>query len=81
MLKTSIAEETAGEFASAVFSRPCTIHGCRPISVSIQPAVIATNGRNIVATPTQRNHLSRSSRRLQSRNAPTSATSATRLPG
>ena len=45
-LKTSIAEETAGEFASAVFSRPCTIHGCRPISVSIQPAVIATNGRN-----------------------------------
>ena len=75
-----MAEETAGEFASDVFSRPCTIHGCRPISVSIQPNVIATNGRNDVKTAIQRNQRSRSSRRFQSRNAPRSATSATMLP-
>jgi hypothetical protein len=75
-----MVEETAGEFASPVFSRPWTIHGCRPISVSIHPAVIATKGRNDVKTASQRNHLNRSSRRFQSKNAPTSATSAMRLP-
>ena len=48
-LNASMAEETAGECASAVLSRPCTIHGCRPISVRIQPAVAAMYG-NAIAT-------------------------------
>ena len=38
------------------------------------------NGNAIVATPTQRNHFSRSSRRFHIRNAPMIATSATNEP-
>ena len=48
-LTPSIVELTFVDRASAVFSRPCTIHGCRPISVRIQPAVAAMYG-NAIAT-------------------------------
>ncbi len=71
---------TAGEFAPLVLSRPCTIHGWRPISVSIQPNAHATKGKKVVTTATQRNHFNRSSRRFHIRNAPISATSATNEP-
>ncbi len=56
---------TLGEFASAVFSSPCTIHGWRPISVSTQPAVVAMNGKKAATTPTHRNQRHRSNRRFQ----------------
>ena len=68
---------TAGEFALAVFSSPCTIHGCRPISVRHQPKMHARNGKTTVTTPIQRNHFSFSSRRFQKRKAPMIDTSAT----
>src|SRR5436309_13291483 len=71
---------TEGELASAVRSRPCTIHGCRPISVSTHPDAAARNGKNVAATADQRNHLNFSSRRFQKRKAPTTATSATSEP-
>ena len=76
-LITSHVVPTAGEFALEVLSSPCTIQGWRPSSVSNQPNVVATNGTKLVTTPIQRNHLRRSSRRFQNRNAPTSDTSAT----
>ena len=56
-----MVEETAGECASAVLSRPCTIHGCRPISVRIQPAVAAMNGNAIATIAVRWNQRARSS--------------------
>jgi hypothetical protein len=52
---------TLGEFASLVSSSPCTIHGWRPISVRIQPAVAAMYGNAIAATAVHRNQRARSS--------------------
>ena len=56
-----MAEETAGECASTVLSSPCTIHGCRPISVRIHPAVAAMYGNAIATIAVQRNQRARSS--------------------
>ena len=56
---------TLGEFASAVFSRPCTIHGCRPISVRIQPAVAAMYGKATATIAVHRNQRALSSLRFQ----------------
>ena len=36
--------ETEGDTPLAVFISPWTIQGCRPLSVSIQPAVFIRNG-------------------------------------
>ena len=47
---------TDGELASAVFCRPCTIQGCRPFSVRIQPAVLTRNGSGSDQTASRRNH-------------------------
>ena len=41
---TTVGVLTDGETPSLVCIRPCTIHGCRPFSVSSQPAVFMTNG-------------------------------------
>src|SRR6266516_3867460 len=71
---------TEGEFASEVRNRPCTIHGCRPISVRTQPDAAARNGRKVLATAVHRNQRHFSSRRFQKRNAPTTATRATNEP-
>ena len=48
---------TEGEAAWEVFIRPCTIQGCRPLSVSIHPAVFIRNGRMTTQGATNRNHL------------------------
>ena len=56
---------TLGEFASVVFSSPCTIQGWRPISVRIQPAVAAMYGKAIAAIAVHRNQRARSSLRFQ----------------
>ena len=56
---------TLGEFASLVFSRPCTIQGWRPISVRIQPAVAAMYGRAIATSAVHWNQRARSSFFLQ----------------
>ena len=50
-----VALETLGEWASEVFSRFCTIHGWRPISVRTQPAVAAMNGKAIATIAVRRN--------------------------
>ena len=66
---------TDGETPSAVFISPCTIHGWRPFSVSIQPAVFITNGVNTAQIAARRNHLEVSSRRRYSSHAPHSESS------
>ena len=43
-----------GELAWAVFMRPYTIQGCRPISVNSQPNVLARNGAAMQATRRRR---------------------------
>ena len=43
LIQMSVAV-TERELALTVFCRPCTIHGCRPLSVSSQPAVFMRNG-------------------------------------
>ena len=46
---------TDGDAACAVVINPCTIHGCRPDSVSSQPAVFIRNGRITTHGATNRN--------------------------
>ena len=48
---------TEGEAAWDVFIRPCTIHGCRPLSVSSHPAVFMRNGVMANHGAIKRNHL------------------------
>src|ERR1700751_12963 len=48
---------TDGEFETAVFWRPWTIHGWRPLSVKSQPAVFIRNGVTTAHTDSQRNNL------------------------
>ena len=64
-LMPSHAVPTFGEVALLVSSRPCTIHGWRPISVRIQPAVAAMYGNAIAAIAVQWNQRARSSFLLQ----------------
>ena len=47
--------DTLGETPVAVVMRPKTSQGCRPISVKIQPKLLANNGSNGVARTAQ-NH-------------------------
>src|SRR5450755_705554 len=54
-------EVTDGEFAFTVFISPCTIHGCRPLSVSSQPAVFIKNGVTTAHSENRKNHFERSS--------------------
>src|SRR5215212_3579200 len=63
----------AGETPLLVFMRPWTIHGCRPFSVSIQPAVLMTNGSATTHTVSRRNHPDRVSVPRQIRQHPQSA--------
>src|SRR3954452_15740276 len=74
MLTAIVVELTLGEFASEVFSSPCTIHGWRPISVRIQPKLAATYGAAIVTTAVHKNQRAFFSRRLRYSHAPTAAT-------
>ena len=71
---------TLGELASEVLSRPCTIHGCRPISVRIQPAVAAMYGNAIATIAVRWNQRARSSFCFQYSQAPTTATRSISIP-
>ncbi len=73
-------ELTDGELAFAVFCRPCTIHGWRPLSVNSQPVVFIRNGVTTAHTEIVRNHRELRSLFLWSNHAPHSASSRTRLP-
>src|SRR4051794_5970864 len=73
MLVTTHAVLTVGETPLAVFMSPCTIHGCRPFSVSIQPAVLMTNGSGTTQPASRRNHPGRASLPRQIRQHPHSA--------
>ena len=46
---------TVGEIPFLVSMMPCTIHGCRPLSVRNQPAVFIRNGSTAPHTATHRN--------------------------
>ena len=46
---------TVGEIPFLVSMMPCTIHGCRPLSVRNQPAVFIRNGSTAAHTATHRN--------------------------
>ena len=46
---------TVGEIPFLVSMMPCTIHGCRPLSVSSQPAVFIRNGSTAAHTATHKN--------------------------
>src|SRR3954453_2286464 len=78
MLVTTHQVRTEGETPLLVLMRPCTIHGCRPFSVSIQPAVLMTNGSAAIQTASRRNQPGRSSRPRQIRQHPQSAKRNTR---
>ena len=54
--------ETEGDTPFLVNMRPCTIQGCRPFSVSIQPAVLMRKGRITTQGAMRRNHFAFSSR-------------------
>ncbi len=54
---------TEGDAPAEVFISPCTIHGWRPFSVSIQPAVFMMNGVRTAHMAMRRNHFACSSRR------------------
>ena len=61
---------TLGDTALRVRSRPCTTHGWRPISVKIQPAVLARIGSAIAHVVSRRNRRDRSSVPRQSSHIP-----------
>src|SRR5579859_5156376 len=46
---------TVGEIPFLVSMMPCTIHGCRPLSVRNQPAVFIRNGSTAAHVATHRN--------------------------
>src|SRR3954447_7808956 len=78
MLVTTHQVLTDGETPLAVFIRPCTIQGCRPFSVSIQPAVLMMNGSAATQTASRRNQPGRVSFPRQMRQHPHSAKRNTR---
>ncbi len=47
--------DTVGEIPFLVSMMPCTIHGCRPLSVSSQPAVFIKNGSTAPQIATHKN--------------------------
>src|SRR5262245_29767844 len=73
-LMPSHVVETLGEFALLVSSSPCTIQGCRPISVSNQPAVAARYGSGIEAIAAQWNQRAAASFFFQYSQPPSAAT-------
>ncbi len=73
-------EVTFGDTPCAVVIRPWTIQGCRPFSVSNQPAVLMRNGAIANQGAIRRNHLARSSFFLRSSHMPHSANRKTSEP-
>ena len=71
---------TVGEIPFLVSMMPCTIHGCRPLSVSSQPAVFMANGSTALQTATHRNIRDVASFFRRISHKPHSAISSTRAP-
>ena len=46
--------DTVADTPSTVCISPCTIHGCRPLSVSTQPAVLTMSGNGTSQTAIER---------------------------
>ena len=68
---------TDGEMPFLVSMMPCTIHGCRPLSVSSQPAVLIRNGSTTSQVAMRRNRLDVASFLRRFSHSPHSATSTT----
>ncbi len=67
---------TEGDAACDVFIRPCTIQGCRPLSVRSHPAVFMRNGAMANHGAIKRNHLALPSVLRRMSQSPHSANSA-----
>ena len=73
-------ELTDGETPLFVSMMPCTIHGCRPLSVSSQPAVFITNGSTAAQIATHRNQRDVASFLRRISHSPHSPSRRTRTP-
>ena len=73
-------ELTEDEIPFLVSMMPCTIHGCRPLSVSSQPAVFIRKGRTAAQIATHRKRRDVASFSRRSSQSPYSPISKTRTP-
>jgi hypothetical protein len=71
---------TDGDIPVFVSMMPCTIHGCRPLSVSSQPAVFIANGSTAAQIATHRNRRDVASFCRRTSQSPHDPTSRTRIP-
>src|SRR4029453_6556855 len=62
-----------GDTASAVLKTPCATHGCRPVSVTIQPQMTATKPIHQACCAGQRYHLVSNRRPRHHNQTPVSA--------
>ena len=76
----SVVVLTVGEIPFLVSMMPWTIHGCRPLSVSSQPAVFITNGSTAAHTATHKNTREVASFFRRISHSPHSENSRTRAP-
>ena len=76
----SVVVLTVGEIPFLVSMMPCTIHGCRPLSVRNQPAVFMPNGSTAPHTATQRNTREVASFPRRSSHSPHAEMARTRAP-
>ena len=70
MLITTVAVPDGRDTPSAVCISPCTIHGWRPFSVSIQPAVFITNGARTAQIASRQEPAATSADRLRHSSQP-----------
>ena len=68
-VKSALPTDTWAEWASAVRRMPWMIHGWRPSSAVIQPAVFAMNGKGSASSSAQSTGRAPSRRPRQSRKA------------
>src|SRR5260370_4815672 len=73
-------ELTEEEIPFFVSMMPCTIHGCRPLSVSSQPAVFIANGSTAAQIATHRNRRGRAPFPPPTRHSPPHPTSRAKAP-
>src|SRR4051812_31871403 len=79
-LVTTVPVPTDGDTPFLVSWTPCTIHGCRPLSVSSQPEVFMANGSTTAQIAARWNHFAVASFRRRSTHRPHTASSATTVP-
>ena len=73
-------ELTDGEIPFLVSMMPCTIHGCRPLSVSSQPAVFIRKGSTAAQIATHRKRRDVASFLRRSSHSPHAPSRKTRTP-